>query len=73
MQPYLQLLAIIYATTNATLKKSFKNCVYLHNKLQPATTNANLKKSFENCVYLHNKLQLVAKTENAHPAGPIPI
>ena len=34
MEQYLQLLATIYANTNAILKKSFENHIQLHNKLQ---------------------------------------
>ena len=34
LQPHLQLLATIYASRNVTLKKSVKNYIYLHNKLQ---------------------------------------
>ena len=34
MQPYLQLVATIYSTTHATLKKSVENYIWLHNKLQ---------------------------------------
>ena len=34
MQSSLQMLATIYATRDATLKKSFKNYIYLHNKLK---------------------------------------
>ena len=54
MQPYLQLVATIYSTTHATLKKSVENYIWLHNKLQlvandkkrgPLRANINITKA----------------------------
>ena len=41
MQPYLQPLATIYATTNVNLKKSVENYIYFHNKLQLVANREN--------------------------------
>ena len=41
LQLYPQLLAIIYAYTNANFEKFIKNYIYLHNKLQVVANDEN--------------------------------
>ena len=65
MQPYMQLLATILANGNATLKKYFKNYIYLHNKLQLVAnaeneytcgTNTNITKKHKINKYCNQKI-----------------